>query len=67
MLYMLVIPAFLPSTLCKALAAFVPTLLIAYAVFGIFLAAVLLAIDLLAWRAVVAVFDRERLITGTHT
>jgi hypothetical protein len=28
------------------------------------LAAVLLAIDLLAWRAVAAVFDRERLITG---
>jgi ABC-2 type transport system permease protein len=31
------------------------------------LAAVLLAIDLLAWRAVAAVFDRERLITGTRT
>ncbi len=30
------------------------------------LAAVLLAIDLLAWRAVAAVFDRERLITGTR-
>ena len=28
------------------------------------LAAVLLAIDLLAWRAVAAMFDRERLITG---
>jgi ABC-2 type transport system permease protein len=178
MLYMLVIPAFLPSTLSaysvvgereqgtlepvlitpilreeflvgKALAAFVPTVLIAYTVFGIFLAAaalfahpaiasaiyagthvlvqllftpllagwgiwvgiavsarstdvrvaqqlsmlgsvpllailslislnvitvsagvaiglaaVLLAIDLLAWRAVAAAFDRERLITG---
>lgn len=181
MLYMLVIPAFLPSTLsaysvvgereqgtlepvlitpihreeflvAKALAAFVPTLVIAYAAFGIFLAAaalfahpvissaifadthvlvqllfspllagwgiwvgiavsarstdvrvaqqlsvlgtlpllailalmslnvitvsaglaiglaaVLLAIDLLAWRGVAAVFDRERLITGTST
>ena len=31
------------------------------------LAAALLAIDLLAWRAVAAVFDRERLITGTRT
>ena len=29
------------------------------------LAAVLLAIDLLAWRAVAAMFDRERLVTGT--
>ncbi len=181
MLYMLVVPAFLPSTLSaysvvgereqgtlepvlitpirreellvgKALAAFVPTLVLAYAVFGIFLAAValfahpvivsaifagthvlvqllfipllagwgiwvgiavsarstdvrvaqqlswlgsvpllailalmslnviavsaglavglaavLLAIDLLAWRAVAAMFDRERLITGTRT
>jgi ABC-type Na+ efflux pump permease subunit len=181
MLYMLVIPAFLPSTLAaysvvgereqgtlepvlitpirreeflvgKALAAFVPTLVIAYVVFGIFLAAAslfahpviasaiyagthvlvqllftpllagwgiwvgiavsarctdvrvaqqlsvlgtvpllallallslnvitvstglavglagaLLAIDLLAWRAVAAVFDRERLITGRRT
>lgn len=181
MLYMLVIPAFLPSTLAaysvvgereqgtlepvlitpirreefligKALAAFVPTLVIAYVVFGIFLGAValfahpviasaifegthilvqllftpllagwgiwvgiavsarstdvraaqqlsvlgslpllailalislnviavsaglaiglavvLLAIDLLAWRAVAAMFDRERLITGTRT
>jgi ABC-type Na+ efflux pump permease subunit len=180
MLYMLVIPAFLPSTLSaysvvgereqgtlepvlitpirreeflvgKALAAFVPTLVIAYAVFGIFvgavalfadpaipsaifagthvlvqvlftpllagwgiwvgiavsarsrdvrvaqqlsvlgtlpllaivalislnvitvsaglaigLAAALLAIDLLAWRVVATIFDRERLITGTH-
>jgi ABC-type Na+ efflux pump permease subunit len=180
MLYLLVIPAFMPSTLsaysvvgereqgtlesilitpirreefliAKALAAFVPTLLIAYAVFGIFLAAsalfanpviasaifsgthvllqllctpllagwgiwvgiavsarstdvrsaqqlsvlgtlpllailalislnviavsaslavglaaVLLAIDLLAWRAVAAMFDRERLIIGRH-
>jgi ABC-2 type transport system permease protein len=28
------------------------------------LAAVLLAIDLLAWRLVAAMFDRERLITG---
>ena len=178
MLYMLLIPAFLPSTLAaysvvgereqgtlepvlitpirreeflvgKALAAFVPTLVLAYVVFGIFLAAatlfahpviasaiysgthvllqllftpllagwgiwvgiavsarstdvrvaqqlsvlgtlpllailalislnvitvsaglaiglatVLLAIDLLAWRAVAAMFDRERLITG---
>jgi ABC-type Na+ transport system ATPase subunit NatA/ABC-type transport system involved in multi-copper enzyme maturation permease subunit len=181
LLYMLVIPAFLPSTLSaysvvgereqgtlepvlitpirreefligKALAAFVPTLVIAYMVFGIFLAAAalfahpvivsaiyagthvlvqllftpllagwgiwvgiavsarsadvrvaqqlsvlgslpllailalmslnvitvstglavglaaaLLAIDLLAWRAVAAMFDRERLITGTRT
>ena len=181
MLYMLVIPAFLPSTLsaysvvgereqgtlepvlitpirreefliAKALAAFVPTLVIAYVVFGIFLAAsalfahpviasaifsgthvllqllftpllagwgiwvgiavsarstdvrsaqqlsvlgtlpllailalislnviavsaglavglaaVLLAIDLLAWRAVAAMFDRERLIIGRRT
>ena len=31
------------------------------------LAAVLLAVDLLAWRAVAAMFDRERLITGTRT
>ncbi|MGH2872846.1 MAG: hypothetical protein ACRDL5_10360, partial [Solirubrobacteraceae bacterium] len=31
------------------------------------LAAVLLAIDLLAWRAVASMFDRERLITGTRT
>jgi ABC-type Na+ efflux pump permease subunit len=31
------------------------------------LAAVLLAIDLLAWRAVAAMFDRERLITGPRT
>ena len=31
------------------------------------LAAVLLAIDLLAWRAVAAIFDRERLITGRRT
>jgi ABC-2 type transport system permease protein len=31
------------------------------------LAAALLAIDLLAWRAVAAIFDRERLITGTRT
>jgi hypothetical protein len=30
-------------------------------------AAVLLAIDLLAWRAVAAMFDRERLIIGRHT
>ncbi len=31
------------------------------------LAAVLLAVDLLAWRAVAAMFDRERLIIGTRT
>lgn len=31
------------------------------------LAAVLLAIDLLGWRAVAAMFDRERLITGNRT
>ncbi|MGH3402420.1 MAG: ABC transporter permease [Streptosporangiaceae bacterium] len=31
------------------------------------LAAVLLAVDLLAWRVVAAMFDRERLITGTRT
>jgi ABC-2 type transport system permease protein len=31
------------------------------------LAAVLLAIDLLAWRAVAALFNRERLITGQRT
>jgi ABC-2 type transport system permease protein len=30
------------------------------------LAAALLAVDLLAWRAVGAMFDRERLITGTR-
>jgi hypothetical protein len=30
------------------------------------LAAALLAVDLLAWRAVAAMFDRERLITGTR-
>ncbi len=29
------------------------------------LSAALLAFDLLAWRVVVAVFDRERLVTGT--
>jgi hypothetical protein len=34
---------------------------------AVVLAAVLLAIDLLAWRAVAGVFDRERLITGTRT
>jgi hypothetical protein len=28
------------------------------------LAAALLAIDLLAWRVVAAMFDRERLVTG---
>ena len=31
------------------------------------LAAALLAVDLLAWRAVAAMFDRERLILGTRT
>jgi len=31
------------------------------------LAAALLAVDALGWRAVAAVFDRERLITGTRT
>jgi ABC-2 type transport system permease protein len=31
------------------------------------LAAVLLAVDLLAWRAVAGIFNRERLITGTRT
>ena len=31
------------------------------------LAAALLAVDLLAWRVVAAMFDRERLITGTRT
>ena len=31
------------------------------------LAAALLAVDLLAWRAVAAMFDRERLIIGTRT
>ena len=31
------------------------------------LAAALLTVDLLAWRAVAAMFDRERLITGTRT
>ncbi len=31
------------------------------------LAAVLLALDALGWRAVAAMFDRERLITGTRT
>jgi hypothetical protein len=31
------------------------------------LAAVLLAVDLLAWRVVAAMFDRERLITGRRT
>lgn len=30
------------------------------------LAAVLLAVDLLAWRVVAALFDRERLVTGRH-
>jgi ABC-2 type transport system permease protein len=35
-------------------------------VLAIGLAAALLAIDLLAWRAVAAMFDRERLITGSH-
>jgi ABC-2 type transport system permease protein len=31
------------------------------------LAAALLAVDLLGWRAVAAMFDRERLISGTRT
>jgi len=31
------------------------------------LAAALLAFDLLAWRVVAAVLDRERLVTGRHT
>jgi hypothetical protein len=31
------------------------------------LAAALLAVDALGWRAVAAMFDRERLITGTRT
>ena len=31
------------------------------------LAAALLVVDLLAWRAVAAIFDRERLITGRRT
>jgi hypothetical protein len=31
------------------------------------LAALLLAVDLLAWRAVAAMFNRERLITGVRT
>jgi ABC-2 type transport system permease protein len=30
------------------------------------LAAALLAVDLLAWRVVAAMFDRERLVTGRH-
>jgi len=30
------------------------------------LAAALLAVDLLAWRIVAAMFDRERLVTGTR-
>lgn len=30
------------------------------------LAAALLAFDLLAWRVVAAVLDRERLVTGRH-
>jgi hypothetical protein len=30
------------------------------------LAAALLAFDLLAWRVVAAMFDRERLVTGRH-
>jgi len=30
------------------------------------LAAALLAFDLLAWRLVAAMFDRERLVTGTR-
>jgi ABC-2 type transport system permease protein len=30
------------------------------------LAAALLAVDLLAWRVVAAMFDRERLVTGTR-
>lgn len=34
---------------------------------AIALAAALLAVDLLAWRVVAAMFDRERLITGTRT
>jgi ABC-2 type transport system permease protein len=36
------------------------------AVLAVGLGAVLLAIDLLAWRAVAAMFDRERLITGNR-
>jgi hypothetical protein len=31
------------------------------------LAAALLAVDALGWRAVAAMFDRERLITGART
>jgi hypothetical protein len=34
------------------------------AALAIGLAAVLLAVDLIAWRAVAAMFDRERLVTG---
>jgi ABC-type Na+ efflux pump permease subunit len=34
---------------------------------ALLLAAVLLAVDVLGWRAVAAMFDRERLITGTRT
>jgi hypothetical protein len=30
------------------------------------LAAALLAFDLLAWRVVAAMFDRERLVIGSH-
>ena len=33
---------------------------------AIALAAALLAVDLLAWRIVAAMFDRERLVTGSH-
>jgi ABC-2 type transport system permease protein len=35
-------------------------------VLAIGLAAALLAFDLLAWRVVAAMFDRERLVTGTR-
>jgi ABC-type Na+ efflux pump permease subunit len=34
---------------------------------AVLLAAALLAVDVLGWRAVAAMFDRERLITGTRT
>jgi ABC-type Na+ efflux pump permease subunit len=51
--------------IATALAAFVPTLVIACNLFGIFLAAAaLLVFDLLAWRVVATMFVRERLVTG---
>jgi len=57
--------ASLPPLLIVALMSFnviVPTLGLALG-----LAGALLIVDVLGWRAVAAMFDRERLITGTRS